>query len=130
MEAKLRDIVLRQKREEVTQPDALRELETLSAIWRGDSIEVKALQLMAALRRQAAPPALVAVHPLPELRDITEKDIREFCDTAGLLEPTQSEFVRVVLEPPAEARVTIERMQEHFERYLAEFLQQAGPKER
>lgn len=51
-EAKLRDIVLRQKREEVTQPDALRELETLSAIWRGDSIEVKALQLMADIYAQ------------------------------------------------------------------------------
>jgi tetratricopeptide (TPR) repeat protein len=46
-EAKLRDILLRQKREEVSQADALRELETLSVIWRGDAVEVKALQLMA-----------------------------------------------------------------------------------
>ena len=46
-EAKLRDIMLRQKREEVTQADALRELEMLSVTWRGDAVEVKALQLMA-----------------------------------------------------------------------------------
>ena len=45
-EARLRDIMLRQRREEVTQADALRDLETLSVSWRGDSVEVKALQLM------------------------------------------------------------------------------------
>ena len=39
--------MLRQKREEISQADALRELETLSVIWRGDAIEVRALQLMA-----------------------------------------------------------------------------------
>jgi tetratricopeptide (TPR) repeat protein len=40
-EAKLREITLRQKREEISQADALRELETLSMTWRGDAIEVK-----------------------------------------------------------------------------------------
>ncbi len=35
-EATLRDVVLRQKREEVQQAEALRELETLSVSWRGD----------------------------------------------------------------------------------------------
>ena len=46
-EAKLLDIILRQKREEISQADALRDLETLSMIWRGDAVEVKALQMMA-----------------------------------------------------------------------------------
>ena len=46
-EAKLLDIMLRQRREEISQADALRELETLSVMWRGDAIEVKALQMMA-----------------------------------------------------------------------------------
>ncbi|HEY4748052.1 MAG TPA: hypothetical protein VIH38_10810, partial [Steroidobacteraceae bacterium] len=46
-EAKLRDIMLRQKRNEIGQADALRELETLAMIWRGDGVEVKALQLLA-----------------------------------------------------------------------------------
>jgi tetratricopeptide (TPR) repeat protein len=49
MEARLLDIALRQKREEITQQDALRDLETLSMTWRGDGLEVKALQMMARL---------------------------------------------------------------------------------
>ena len=46
-EAKLLEIMLRQKRDEISQSDALRELETLSVMWRGDALEVKALELMA-----------------------------------------------------------------------------------
>ena len=45
--AKLLEIVLRQKREEISQADALRELETLSVTWRGDGVEVKTLQILA-----------------------------------------------------------------------------------
>jgi tetratricopeptide (TPR) repeat protein len=48
-EASLLDIMLRQKRDEVSQTDALRELETLSVMWRGDGIEVKVLQMMAGI---------------------------------------------------------------------------------
>ncbi len=47
MEARLLDIALRQKRDEITQENALRDLETLSVTWRGDGLEVKALQMMA-----------------------------------------------------------------------------------
>jgi tetratricopeptide (TPR) repeat protein len=46
-EAKLCEIVLRQKRNEISQADALRELETLEALWRGDALEVRALEMMA-----------------------------------------------------------------------------------
>jgi tetratricopeptide (TPR) repeat protein len=46
-EGKLLDIMLRQKHNEIGQADALRELETLAMIWRGDGVEVKALQLLA-----------------------------------------------------------------------------------
>jgi tetratricopeptide (TPR) repeat protein len=46
-EGKLFDIMLRQKRNEIGQADALRELETLSMIWRGDGVEVRVLQLLA-----------------------------------------------------------------------------------
>jgi tetratricopeptide (TPR) repeat protein len=46
-EARLFEIALRQKRKEISQPDALRELETLSVMWRGDSLEVRALEQMA-----------------------------------------------------------------------------------
>jgi tetratricopeptide (TPR) repeat protein len=47
MEARLLDIALRQKRDEITQENALRDLETFSVTWRGDGLEVKALQMMA-----------------------------------------------------------------------------------
>ena len=47
-EARLLEIVLRQKRDEISQADALHELETLSVMWRGDGIEVKTLQMMSA----------------------------------------------------------------------------------
>jgi len=47
MEARLNDIALRQRRDELVQADALRDLETLSMTWRGDALEVKALTMMA-----------------------------------------------------------------------------------
>jgi hypothetical protein len=47
MEARLLEIALRQKRDEIVQLDALRELETLSMTWRGDALEVKALAMLA-----------------------------------------------------------------------------------
>ncbi len=46
-EAKLLEIVLRQKRDEISQAEVLRELETLSVMWRGEAVEVRALQIMA-----------------------------------------------------------------------------------
>jgi hypothetical protein len=46
-EAGLLEVALRQRREEISQPDALRELETLSVLWRGDGLEVKAQHMMA-----------------------------------------------------------------------------------
>lgn len=45
-EAKQLEVALRQKRDEVGKEEALRELETLSMTWRGDSIEVKTLQML------------------------------------------------------------------------------------
>lgn len=46
-EAKLCEITLRQRRNEISQADSLRELETLEAVWRGDALEVRALEMMA-----------------------------------------------------------------------------------
>jgi tetratricopeptide (TPR) repeat protein len=46
-EAKLLEIALRQKRDEISQDDVVRELETLSVTWRGDSTEVKTLLMLA-----------------------------------------------------------------------------------
>ncbi|WP_298255256.1 tetratricopeptide repeat protein [Bradyrhizobium sp.] len=46
-EARLLLVALKQKRDEISQEDALRELETLSVIWRGDALEVQALEGLA-----------------------------------------------------------------------------------
>jgi tetratricopeptide (TPR) repeat protein len=46
-EARLLEIVLRQKRDQISQAETLRDLETLSATWRGDGLEVKTLQMLA-----------------------------------------------------------------------------------
>jgi hypothetical protein len=46
-EAKLLDIVLRQKHDEISQADALRDLETLAVTWRGDAVEVRTLGMLA-----------------------------------------------------------------------------------
>ena len=48
-QGRLRDIVLRQSLGEVKRTDAIAELETLTAIWRGDATEVEALQMLARL---------------------------------------------------------------------------------
>ncbi len=48
-EAKQLEVALRQKRGEISKEDALRELETLAVIWRGDAIEVKTLQMLSQL---------------------------------------------------------------------------------
>jgi hypothetical protein len=52
-EGKLFEIALRQKHDEISAADALHELETLSVMWRGDGIEVKALVMMARLYAEA-----------------------------------------------------------------------------
>ncbi|CAN5485575.1 hypothetical protein BH10PSE11_BH10PSE11_22950 [soil metagenome] len=48
-EAKARESELRQKREEITDDEALHEREILSVTWRGDSIEVKTLSMLCRL---------------------------------------------------------------------------------
>lgn len=48
-EAKQLEVALQQKRDEISKEDALRELETLSMTWRGDTIEVKTLQMLSQL---------------------------------------------------------------------------------
>ena len=46
-EAKLLEVLLRQKRNEIGQADVARELELLSVLWRGDAIELKTLAVLA-----------------------------------------------------------------------------------
>ncbi|MGX9426517.1 MULTISPECIES: tetratricopeptide repeat protein [Bradyrhizobium] len=46
-EGKLLEVILKQKRGEITQGEILRELELLAVMWRGDSIELRTLQILA-----------------------------------------------------------------------------------
>ncbi|MEZ5766080.1 MAG: tetratricopeptide repeat protein [Xanthobacteraceae bacterium] len=52
-EAKLYEIELARKRDEITEEQALEQLETLQAMWRGDLIEVKTLRLLATMYERA-----------------------------------------------------------------------------
>jgi hypothetical protein len=46
-EAELLEIAMKQKRDEISQQDVLRKLETLSVTWRGDALEVQTLEMLA-----------------------------------------------------------------------------------
>ena len=46
-EARLLLVALKQRRDEISQEDALKELETLAITWRGDTLEVQALEMLA-----------------------------------------------------------------------------------
>jgi tetratricopeptide (TPR) repeat protein len=52
-EAKLLEIALKQRRDEITPAEATRELETLAVTWRGDTLEVRTLEMLARLYSDA-----------------------------------------------------------------------------
>jgi hypothetical protein len=53
-EGKLLEIALRQKRDEISQEESLRELETLAVTWRGDTLEVQTLEMLARMYADSA----------------------------------------------------------------------------
>jgi tetratricopeptide (TPR) repeat protein len=73
-EAKLLEVVLRQKRGEINQPETLRELETLAVMWRGDSIEVKTLQMLSRIYADSGrfPESLAAARAATKLQPNSE----------------------------------------------------------
>ena len=85
-EAKLREVVLLQKRGEINQADALRELEMLAMIWRGDAIEVKTLQMLSRIYSDGAryPESLAAARAATRLQPNTEAS-RQAQDEASAL---------------------------------------------
>jgi hypothetical protein len=52
-EAKLLEIALKQRRDEISPAEATRELETLAVTWRGDTLEVRTLEMLARLYSDA-----------------------------------------------------------------------------
>jgi tetratricopeptide (TPR) repeat protein len=73
-EAKLLEVALRQKRGEINQAETLRELETLAVIWRGDSVEVKTLQMMSRIYADSGrfPESLAAARAATKLQPNSE----------------------------------------------------------
>jgi tetratricopeptide (TPR) repeat protein len=52
-EARLLEIALKQRRDEISPAEATRELETLAVMWRGDTLEVRTLEMLARLYSDA-----------------------------------------------------------------------------
>lgn len=85
-EARVREIALRQKREEITDEEALRDLEILAATWRGDSIEVKTLAMLSRLYAAKAryPETFAAAYRATQLEPNSEAS-RKMQDEASVL---------------------------------------------
>ena len=85
-EAKVREVALRQKREEISDDDALRDLETVAATWRGDSIEVRTQAMLSKLYAAKAryPDTFAAVRRANQLEPNSES-ARKMQDEASVL---------------------------------------------
>jgi tetratricopeptide (TPR) repeat protein len=85
-EAKQLEIALKQRRKEISPPDALRELETLAVTWRGDTTELKTLQMLSLIYNEAGryPEALAAARSASKLQPNSEIS-RQAQDAASTL---------------------------------------------
>lgn len=104
------EVLLRQKRGEMGQAEALRELETLSAIWRGDAIEVKTLQRMAQIYADTArySDSFAAVKTATRLQPNAELS-RQAQDAASAL------FAQLYLSPKGEDMKPIDALGMFYE---------------
>jgi tetratricopeptide (TPR) repeat protein len=85
-EAKQLEIALKQRRKEINQADALRDLETLAVTWRGDAIELKTLQMLSLIYNESGryPDALAAARAASKLQPNSEIS-RQAQDAASAL---------------------------------------------
>jgi tetratricopeptide (TPR) repeat protein len=104
-EAKQLEIALKQKRNELKQADALRELETLSVTWRGDAIELKTLQMLSQIYNDTNryPEALAAARAASKLQPNSEIS-RQAQDAASAL------FSDIFLSPKGDELPPIEAL--------------------
>ena len=109
-EAKQLEIALRQRRNEINQVDALRELETLSVTWRGDAIELKTLQMLSQIYNDTSryPEALAAARAASKLRPNSEIS-RQAQDAASAL------FLDIFLGPKGDELPPIEALGMFYE---------------
>ena len=104
------EVLLRLRRGEIGQAEALRELETLSAIWRGDSIEVKTLLKLAQIYTDIARYAesLGAIKAATRLQPNSELS-RQGQDAAAAL------FAQLYLSPKGEDMKPIDALGMFYE---------------
>ncbi|MCK1359171.1 tetratricopeptide repeat protein [Bradyrhizobium sp. 199] len=109
-EAKQLEVALRQKRDEIGKEDALRELETLSMTWRGDSIEVKTLQMLSRMFAENARyrDALTAARTATKLQPNAEAS-RQAQDLASDL------FTQIFLGPKGDELPPVEALGMFYE---------------
>ncbi|MGB3867015.1 MAG: tetratricopeptide repeat protein, partial [Xanthobacteraceae bacterium] len=104
-EARLSNILLRQRRNELAADQALNELETLSAVWRGDGVEVRTLRQLSRLYADAGrfAEALGAAKMATRLQPNSE-DARQAQDEASAL------FAELFLGPRGEGLSPIDAL--------------------
>jgi tetratricopeptide (TPR) repeat protein len=109
-EAKLLEVTLRQKRDEIDQTETLRELETLAVTWRGGAIEVKTLQMMSRLYSESNrfPESLAAARAATKLQPNSESS-RLAQDEASAL------FSQIFLGPKGDDLPPIEALGMFYE---------------
>ncbi|TQF31145.1 tetratricopeptide repeat protein [Bradyrhizobium sp. UNPA324] len=109
-EAKQLEVALRQKRDEIGKEDALRELETLSMTWRGDSIEVKTLQMLSRMYAESGRyrDALTAARTATRLQPNAEAS-RQAQDLASEL------FTQIFLGPKGDELPPVEALGMFYE---------------
>lgn len=109
-EGKQLEVALRQRRDEITKDEALRDLETLAMIWRGDTIEVKTLQMLARMYADMGryAEALAAARTATKLQPNAEAS-RQAQDLASEL------FTQVFLGPKGDDLPPIEALAMFFE---------------
>jgi hypothetical protein len=109
-EAGLLGALLRKKRGEIGQAELLRELETLSAIWRGDGIEVKTLNKMVQIYADTGrySEAFAAARTATRLQPNSELS-RQAQDLAAAL------FVQLYLSPKGEDMKPVDALSMFYE---------------
>jgi tetratricopeptide (TPR) repeat protein len=109
-EAKLFEIALRQKRDEISQAEALRDLEILAVTWRGDGIEVKTLGMLSKIYSDSGryAEALLAARTATKLQPNSEAS-RQAQDLASAL------FSQVFLGPTGDNMPPVDALAMFYE---------------
>jgi tetratricopeptide (TPR) repeat protein len=109
-EAKLLEIALRQKRDQIVQTEALRELEILAVTWRGDTVEVKTLQMLSQIYADTGryAEALAAARTATKLQPNSEVS-RQAQDLASAL------FSQIFLSPKGDDLPPIDALAMFYE---------------